>query len=104
MERIIYTLSLSIVLTFNAIAQEKDSILIPTNEKGFAEYTEVIPVDSVPKDNLYVNALEWINKTFKSGKYVIQTTDKGSGMIIGKANMQRAISIRKCRFFYFKKK
>ena len=68
--------------------QEGDSVIIPSNDKGFAEYTEVVTIDSFSKSDLYLNALEWMNKTYKSGKNVIQTTDKDGGMIIGKAITQ----------------
>ena len=79
------------ILTSNTFGQKPDSVFIPTNDKGLGEYTEVIIVDSTSKDNLYINALEWVNKTYKSGKSVIQTTDKEGGMIIGKANTQNLV-------------
>jgi len=80
----------STVLSCYAHAQDIDttlkaSILIPVNERGYAEYSEVVTTDSVTKDDLFVSALEWMNKTYNSGKSVIQTTDKEGGMIIGKA-------------------
>lgn len=67
-------------------AQTKDSIFVPKNENGLAEYVEVVIVDSASKNEIYLSALEWVNKTYKSGKAVIQTADKEAGMIIGKAN------------------
>ena len=39
--------------------QEGDSVIIPTNDKGFAEYTEVVTIDSTSKSDIYLNALEW---------------------------------------------
>ena len=86
MRKIYYVLSASIFLTFNSYSQVPDTIAIPVNAKGFAEYTEVVALDSVSKDVLYLNALNWVNKTYKSGRSVIQSTDKDGGMIIGNAN------------------
>lgn len=70
------------------LAQEADLVTIPINEKGSAEYTKVVSVETTSKSDLYINALEWMHKTYKSGKSVIQITDKDSGMIIGKAVSQ----------------
>lgn len=74
-----------IVFISPSIAQEQDSVIIPKNDIGLAEYNEIIPIDSTTKNCLYIGALEWMNKTYKSGKSVIQTTDKEGGLIIGKA-------------------
>lgn len=70
------------------LAQEVDLVTIPINEKGSAEYTEVVSVETTSKNNLYINALEWMHKTYKSGKSVIELADKDGGMIIGKAVSQ----------------
>ena len=85
MKKVVYICTLLTILTSPLFAQEQDSVIIPKNNMGFAEYSEVIPVDSTSKNDLYIRALEWVNKTYKSGKSVIQTTDKDGGMIIGKA-------------------
>jgi hypothetical protein len=79
-----------LLITIRVFGQESDtlSVSIPINEKGLAEYTEVVIIDSISKNDIYINALEWVNKIFVSGKSVIQTTDKEGGIIIGKANTQ----------------
>lgn len=48
-------------------------------------YTEVVTVDpSLTRDKLFDNAKKWFAETFVSGKDVIQSEDKASGLIIGK--------------------
>lgn len=66
-------------------AQDVSSVQIPKNNKGLAEYSEVINIDSTTKNELFLSALEWINKSYNSGKTVIQTADREGGMIIGNA-------------------
>lgn len=88
MKKVIYLLTLLMTYTSTLVAQESNLVIIPKNENGLAEYTEVISVDNISKNDLYISALEWMNKTYKSGKNVIQTTDKDGGMIIGKAVSQ----------------
>jgi len=91
MKKLIYLSFFFVIFIPSSFAQEQDSVIIPKNDKGFAEYNEIIPVDSTTKNDLYISALEWMNKTYKSGKNVIQTTDKEGGMIIGKAVTQTLI-------------
>jgi hypothetical protein len=88
MKKSIYLLFLFATFTTILIAQEQDSIIIPKNADGLAEYSEVIPIDSISKSDLYLAGLEWVSKTYKSGKSVLQTTDKEGGIIIGKAVAQ----------------
>jgi len=85
MKKSIYFLLFFAVYSTSIIAQDNESVIIPKNDEGLAEYSEVITVDSISKSVLYLSALEWVNKTYKSGKSVIQTTDKEGGVIIGKA-------------------
>lgn len=47
-------------------------------------YSEVVKVDSVTKDVLYVKARDWFNNTFKDSKEVLQIADKETGEISGK--------------------
>jgi hypothetical protein len=56
----------------------------PLNEAGEIEYTEVVQVDGVSANELYVRAKEWLALTFVSSKSVIQLEDKEAGKIIGK--------------------
>jgi hypothetical protein len=85
MKKIAFFLFLSAIYSLTIIAQENESFTIPKNEKGLAEYSEVIPIDSTSKSEIFVSVLEWYNKTYKSGKNVIQASDKEGGMIIGNA-------------------
>jgi hypothetical protein len=74
-----------LILTVSTYAQDGGVLGIPTNDKGYAEYSSVVEVNNMSKDDLYLASLEWVNKTFNSGKTVTQTTDKEGGLIIGKA-------------------
>lgn len=85
MKKTIISLFFISIYSATIIAQDNAQVIIPKNTEGHAEYSEVIPLDSTSKSDLYISALEWINKTYKSGKSVIQTTDKEGGIIIGKA-------------------
>lgn len=91
MKKTIYFLFFFAIYSATIIAQDNEQVIIPKNTEGHAEYSEVIPLDSTSKSDLYLSALEWVNKTYKSGKSVIQTTDKEGGIIIGKAVGQTLI-------------
>lgn len=58
--------------------------VLPKNELGKVEYTEVIKVDSTSKNSLYSSAQLWFVETFKDAKSVIQLQDKENGELIGK--------------------
>ena len=47
-------------------------------------YTEVVTIDSVSKDELYIRARNWVNDAFRSAKDVIQISDKETGELAGK--------------------
>lgn len=63
-------------------AQATQSKVFPMTE-GKVIYSNVITVDSVSKDNLYIIARQWLVDNFKSSKAVIQVDDKEAGVIIG---------------------
>lgn len=71
-------------------AQDKE-ITIQKNEQNLAEYTEIIEIPEMTKADLYIATLEWYNKTYNSGKSVIQSADKDGGMIIGNAISENVI-------------
>ena len=82
---------LFLAISSSLFSQNKDSVYIPLDINGKAEYTSVILIDSLNQDGIYLAALEWVNKTYNSGKAVIQTTDKSGGMIIGKPITQSLV-------------
>lgn len=47
-------------------------------------YSEVVKMDSVKKEELYLRANQWFAKSYKSANNVIQLNDKQAGQIIGK--------------------
>lgn len=50
-------------------------------------YTDVVNVDGVTKEQLFIRTREWFNNTFKSAKDVFQILDKESGELAGKGSM-----------------
>jgi len=54
------------------------------HKDGKINYSEVVNVDSVKKEELYNRAKHWLVETFKSAKDVIQIDDKENGEIVGK--------------------
>ncbi|PVY43249.1 DUF4468 domain-containing protein [Pontibacter virosus] len=76
--------SLLLLVILSATAQ------IPTTD-GRAHYSVVTTVDGMNKDELYLAALAWVNKTYNSGKTVTQTANQDGGMIIGKALSNRLL-------------
>ena len=54
------------------------------NKDGKINYSEVVNVDSVKKEELYNRAKHWLVETFNSAKDVIQIDDKENGEIVGK--------------------
>jgi hypothetical protein len=50
------------------------------------KYSEVIQVDGINKEVLYLRAKSWANDVFSNSKNVIQIDDKEDGEIEGKAN------------------
>jgi hypothetical protein len=75
-----------IVFTTKIFSQENtfpiDSIT------GKITYSEIIKVDSVNNQKLYLRANVWFVHSFVSAKNVIQLNDKESGKIIGKGTFQ----------------
>jgi len=65
--------------------------VFPLDEKGEIVYSEVVKVDSIKSNELYVRAHEWFANTFKSAKAVIQLDDKEAGKIIGKGDIEADI-------------
>jgi hypothetical protein len=58
---------------------------LPKDENGKLNFSEVVLVDSVSKDELFLSAKQFFAETFKNSKEVIQMDDKDAGIIIGKA-------------------
>ncbi len=67
-----------------SLSQDKDyNKLIPQKDGRYA-YEEVVIVDSIKKDDIYVAAKRWMVDNFKSVKDAIQLDDTEAGMVIGK--------------------
>lgn len=77
--------------SFSKLLSQETELKIPKNDNNLAEYNGIIDIPNMTKSDLFVSAMEWFNKTYKSGKAVIQTSDKEGGMIIGKANSSTVI-------------
>ena len=73
-------------LSIRAQESSIDVSSLPLDETGKVNYTEVIAVDSLSADNLFLNSKQFFVDVFKSAKSVIQIEDKESKVIIGKGN------------------
>jgi hypothetical protein len=51
-------------------------------------FADVVKVDSVAKETLYIRSRDWFNSTFKDSKEVLQIQDKEAGEISGKAGFK----------------
>ncbi|MGQ0828636.1 MAG: DUF4468 domain-containing protein [Bacteroidota bacterium] len=76
---------LAAIFTTSELCYAQQKINIPIDSiSSNAFYTEIIRVDSLTKDELYIKGREWMANTFKSANDVIQMDDKSAGLIIGK--------------------
>ncbi len=71
---------LIILLPSFSFAQQN---LIPKNEAGNYEYTEVVNVDSATAEQLYSRAKIFVVNAFKSGKEVTQLNDDATKTVAG---------------------
>jgi hypothetical protein len=71
---------LAILISFSAHSQNWPI----DKETNKILFTDVIKVDSVTQNELFVKANEWFAKTYNDSKEVIQLRDKESGKIVGK--------------------
>lgn len=66
---------------------------IPTKDSVTVHLDTIVRVDSLTKDELYINAKLWFSDYFKSSKAVIDLDDKEAGIIIGKGSSQITINL-----------
>lgn len=73
---------------------KESKIFLPIDSiTNLITYQEVVKVEGITKDELYIRAREWFAKTFVSAQDVIQMDDKASGKIIGKGSSSGFYSI-----------
>ena len=80
MKRIISLTLPAVILAMLACVQT----ILPSEQLQIQEVIEV----NQPQDTLYVRAMDWLAKTFRSSKKVIQYEDKVAGRIVGKGIMK----------------
>ena len=66
-------------------AQQVDFGSIMSQKDGDVHFSEVVQVPNVTSNDLYMNAITWVNNTYASPKSVLQTNDKELGLITIKA-------------------
>jgi hypothetical protein len=80
MKKLIFLISIFVPMTsFGQLIDE-----LPKSEDGKLNFNEVIQVDSIKQDQLYLNSKQFFVEVFKSAKDVIQMDDRESGIVIGK--------------------
>lgn len=57
-------------------------------QQAMPEISQIIEVPNKPKDKIFEESKVWIAQSFKSANNVIQYSDKETGSIIGKGNIQ----------------
>lgn len=57
---------------------------LPKDENGNLNYNEVVQVDTIKKDELYLRSKQFFVDVFKSANDVIQMDDKDAGVVVGK--------------------
>jgi len=72
------------LIVFSHTLYSQNDIFPIDSTTGKITYTEVVKVDSVNSQELYVRAHSWFAHTFVSAQDVIQLDDKDAGMIFGK--------------------
>lgn len=83
----IFTVNLFSQVNFvpiDTVKSFQENIFPIDNRTGEITYSEIIKVDSVKSQELYIRAKVWFVHSFVSAKNVIQLDDKESGKIIGK--------------------
>lgn len=81
-ERLIILCLVFILTSFNSFGQNTQ---FPIDSlTGGIKYSDVVKVDSVSSNILYLRAKEWFAHSFVSAQNVIQFDDKETGKIIGK--------------------
>ena len=72
----------AMVMPLLANAQENtDLSSLLTYEDGVAHFSEVMQVNGATADNLYRNAIMWINATFNNPHNVLHTDNKELGLL-----------------------
>lgn len=89
MKNILLLLMLIPCLVFAQSRDKLDTVNPIYNEflpviDGMITFSEVVQVDSLSKNDIFLRAHDWIIKTFNSAKDVIQFADKDSGKIVCK--------------------
>lgn len=77
-----------ILIIYSSILLSQENIFPIDNITGKITFSEIIRVDSVNSQKLYLRANEWFVHSFVSAKNVIQLNDKEAGKIIGKGTFQ----------------
>lgn len=72
------------VIFLHGISIGMNAQILPLNEFGKVEYTEVVKIDSTTQNLLFSSAQKWFVETFKNAKDVIQVENRENGEIIGK--------------------
>jgi hypothetical protein len=82
-----------ILAAFASNLHSQENIFPIDSINGKITYSEIIQVDSVNSQELYVRAHAWFAHTFISAQNVIQLDDKEAGRIIGKGTFAVADNV-----------
>jgi len=84
-----------LIFGFSAIAQ------LPKNEKnGKVEYTDVVQLEGMSKDEIYKKAKMWMVSTLKSGDNMVELDGSTSDQMVGTGNIKPVIDDKKNKTRY----
>ncbi|MGB0521463.1 MAG: DUF4468 domain-containing protein [Flammeovirgaceae bacterium] len=82
------TFLVAIIFATNLYAQRDRTYVpdMPYDKNGQINYTEVMHIGDVSKEQFYFRAKAWFTETFRNANEVIQMDSKAAGTVIGKGN------------------
>lgn len=89
-------------LLFLSIAAEaQNAIQLPIDSTtGKVTFSEIVQVEGIAKDELYLRAKDWFVRYFNSANDVLQIDDAGTGRLVGKGMTRLSMSSSSYSLFY----
>lgn len=79
---------LAVISPLFALSQDQEApAKLPMNEEGKVQYTEVIPMEGLTKDQLFTAARDWFMSYYKDQAEDIYYNDRYEGKMAGNFNM-----------------
>ena len=92
---IIYLLIFTPILSFGQLIDE-----LPQDESGKLNYSEIVQVDNVSKDELYQRSKQFFIDELESDKDIIQLDDQESGTVVAKGFYDVYVGLTKYQMWF----